>query len=1001
MTVTRTSIAKPDVKVTIEATTTTPTQATPALPACVVGPCYQVLDPQLSGSLTANTDAYISLPAMLRSHETVGASVKLTNTVTLTLSISGTPVTATFSAATWTLDQIITQINTALVAANASAVAEKVLISGTDYKFVLRTTSSGSSQYITWYVTSVVGGEDASFATTMLKLPVKWRQDGMTTYNNERRIFGFDQYPDPLSIIDYLDIDTSTVRAFGSLSAGLSEWLSTTRINRCGNATIQYLDDGDGDGYTPIAYFDGVTATPHDEWVSGAYVAGPLASLVDFTTAYVANDDCVYVGAAAHVGALPADKQLVIGVNGLQPQNITIESGWAIADTIAEINKYFPSIATNAAGKLSLDLFTLSADLDAGMKTSGSDSVIYLSGSAVNNPAANEDYLFNNGAAGLGDRVYRRDVAGAARAFHPIHPGDKLYVNGELAGTVLEVSTDRLKLDTEHAVEAAAVARNFYIVSCGLPATIVGTAGATGRPAPDLFVGDGTTVSEPEGTVQLNSELLRQATDGMPLSSPFSTASSCYALMGYTGLRLDVTTRGLNPDLISYSSTTDLATDLTPINTTNPLALGMYYAMLNSTGITTYGLGVHATSTAEPNGTLAAYTEAAEMLESKEIYSIVPLTYAQDVADMFQIHVDAMSDPDAKAERILWCCMAMPTREYPTVIASGAEGNCADPGVLTHIAFNTNLPDLGARFVAAGITASTFTVETDLIYCQLSDGKKYAVKSYTGPSIELYEYSAAALGAGYTGVLDGVFEADFWTAGALIDEAFTVGKLGASLTSVAGVYDKTKAANAIWDMGQHFADRRVRMIVPDQVNASIGGVTTAIPGYYACCALAGMKAYHQASQGFTNMKVGGITGVQNTQGYFTESQLNLMAGGGAWILVPGPGGNGVETRMSLTTDTSTVEYRQDSWTSAFDYAAKYLRTLLRRIIGPTSISQQSIDLVATICDGAINYLVKANIWAEGSLSSISQSSSNPNALDVSIDAAGLYDLLYINVTISV
>ena len=125
---TRLSIPKPDVRVTITTRTVTPVVATPALPACIVGPCYEVLDPQLSTGLAANPDAVITLPALIRSFGEAKAFTLLSGDVTMRLVVNGVIVSVTFPIAspgpTYSPAQAAARINTALQLKSAAAVAE-------------------------------------------------------------------------------------------------------------------------------------------------------------------------------------------------------------------------------------------------------------------------------------------------------------------------------------------------------------------------------------------------------------------------------------------------------------------------------------------------------------------------------------------------------------------------------------------------------------------------------------------------------------------------------------------------------------------------------------------------------------------------------------------------------------------------------------------------------------------------------------------------------------
>lgn len=977
MVATRTSIPKPDVTVTVTARTVTPTTATPALPACIIGPCYEVLDPQLSSGLTANPDAKVELPAIIRSWGNAVTTAAIANPVTVALNVNGTTVSVLFPAAPggYTVAAIVTAFNAALLAAAASAVAS---VTAAEARFCLRTTTKGDGQFITWTATSVADANVSAhaFSVTALKIPRTWRSDGTSTYNQIGHVIQFDDYPDPRDIIANLTIDTTSVRLFGNLSAGLTEWFQTTTVERGGKTSIQYLDDGDGDGYTPLVQFSGAPQ------VRVPYDAFPLSAIdVPGLTDFVAAGTQYLTSFAAFAGGVAST--LTIEVAGLEPQAIDIGGADAIADVIQKINDRFPNaaatgIADNNAGAIRFTLANLNAGMTEGV-AHGRDSYIILTGTDALLIA-----LFGGIAADwpyVGRGTWRALTVGA-----------QLYVNGLFVGNVAEVlSANNIRLDREVAQTAAAAAADFYFVTTNTTPTMAGTAtNARGN----FYCAATAATDAPAGTLRIKQEILRDTT-ARPQRLPYMTSgSACEMYMGYTGLRLDVTPSATDAQLLSFSSATELAAEMVT-DTTNPLGYGLFLAITNAPGLTTNGIGVDEVTTAEPEGTLEAYTECAEFLQSQMVYGLAPMTHSEDVAFMFQDHVDFMSTPEQKGERVLFWCPALPTRERSTIAASGAQAN----KTAALLVVNTGLADLPARLVAAGITL-TGVPDTDMVYIQFEayGSTMFAVASTLGSTITIMAYAGTtlpfALGT----------DADFiaMQAAALIDEPFTIAKIGASLYT-GTVYDKTAASEAIYDLGQEFADRRVRMVIPDEVITTIGGLETAVEGYYACAALAGMQAYYSPQIGFTNLPVGGLTRVQRTQGYFTEAQLNLMAGGGAWILVPQQGGSGVTTRMSLTTDTSSVEYRQPSWTTALDYGAYYLRSVIRGIIGPSVITPELLDSVASLVDSAIKYLCSpaVRVWIDASISFIEQSTTQPDTIRVGLNVQIGYNLNYVDIEISV
>jgi hypothetical protein len=161
-------------------------------------------------------------------------------------------------------------------------------------------------------------------------------------------------------------------------------------------------------------------------------------------------------------------------------------------------------------------------------------------------------------------------------------------------------------------------------------------------------------VDENTGTLRVKGEQYRE-TDGDAV-----TAGPLAMYLAYTALRRDVSPDSTDFTLLSYGSTTTLADELGPLDTQNPLGFGMYIALLNATGFVVKGLGVSAASDTEPDGTLSAYVEAFEFLESKDVYAIVPLTHDSTVGQIAQAHVDAMSEPDQAMELITQCAKRFP-----------------------------------------------------------------------------------------------------------------------------------------------------------------------------------------------------------------------------------------------------------------------------------------------------------------------------------------------------
>jgi hypothetical protein len=223
--------------------------------------------------------------------------------------------------------------------------------------------------------------------------------------------------------------------------------------------------------------------------------------------------------------------------------------------------------------------------------------------------------------------------------------GDAVWVDGVFIGNIAVVMpggyNNRLKLDREVALTWGGVA--YYIQAQNIPDTL-----PSDRPTPDLVV-------DTTGAILVKHDVLRD-TEGNPI------VAVGQLIIAYNALRLDVTPAANDPGLLTLDDTTDLEDALAPLNTDNPLGLMLYFMLINAPGITVTGLGVDAVSAENPDGTPEAYARALAYLESKEVYALAGASQDPTVHQLFQTHVNAQSDPDAKGERIALINPEMPGR---------------------------------------------------------------------------------------------------------------------------------------------------------------------------------------------------------------------------------------------------------------------------------------------------------------------------------------------------
>ena len=440
-----------------------------------------------------------------------------------------------------------------------------------------------------------------------------------------------------------------------------------------------------------------------------------------------------------------------------------------------------------------------------------------------------------------------------------------------------------------------------------------------------------------------------------------------------------MTVKAKNPSLLRFDSTTQLETVLAPINALNPLALGLYFALLNAPGAQVSGIGVDAVDASNPYGTIEAFTRAAEALEQYEVYAIAPLTHDETVGEVFTAHVTSMSDPASKGERVCLFNYSQPTKKIDTLVTSGLTGNTVGS---TGLVFDTGIANLSALVQAKGVDpVGTIPANSGLFLYIDSSTKNYSIASISGSVVTLRTSFVA-------GENDDSFYSTTVLSGTLIDEPFNVRVRGAALVLAgSSLPDKLGIAETCQTRSQAIGNRRVWSVVPDKAAATLGGIEQVIEGFYLSAAVAGMIAQQPPQQSFTNFPMTGFTRVIGSNDYFTEKQLNIIAAGGNYIIVQDTPGTPLISRMALTTDMTSLETRTDSITKIVDFTAKFMRQGLRSYIGRFNITQGFLDSLGHVCQGLIGFLVDIGVLIGGNLNNIVQDETAPDTvlIDVTLD----------------
>ena len=605
--------------------------------------------------------------------------------------------------------------------------------------------------------------------------------------------------------------------------------------------------------------------------------------------------------------------------------------------------------------------------------------------------------------------------------------GDKLYNAGSYVGTIGSfpatvwadptignhtVSGSTLVLTEKNATVGTALG-TWYITAQGMT-------GATTEGAPAALITNATT-EKPQAEVRFDTtnELitLKGGLNRDPGGIEYASTTAQLAA-GYTALRTDITVSGPTPAVQVFSTYAEMSTAIGPVNSSNPLALGVYIAMLNAPNIQVSAFGVDAVSTLMPYGTSPAYATAFDFLQSANVYAIAPMSNSPAVHGLLDGHVTAMADPTTgKSERVCFICEDAPTERTPTTCGSAPYS--AAPSSVGAATFELVI-DAGTGFnIAAALSGKTdangatvpiigsATIANGLYVTREGDPFKYSVSEIkAGNTLKI---RVDGFGAGYGPGTSGNDDSFYSTSlvGATADSlAWDADGETVSLYIRQAAIDTTTStgrayrAAALASKASNYAYRRVRYVQPSSATYLENGASTSIHGMYTCAALAGMCSSTAPQQSFSTLTLAGIESVSGSWDLLSTNDMDTAAGGGVWWLTQQDSYSAVATRHQLTTDVTSLQTREASVTHVLDYITKRLRVSMQGLAGKFNLTKSFLDYVSIL----VNTIIRGMNGTIVSRIAVTSIRIDPQILDtmyVDIAVVPYYPANQINVTLVV
>lgn len=358
----------------------------------------------------------------------------------------------------------------------------------------------------------------------------------------------------------------------------------------------------------------------------------------------------------------------------------------------------------------------------------------------------------------------------------------------------------------------------------------------------------------------------------------------------YKGLRTD-----LGSKLYSIDDANKIEAQLGAAVSDNPLALGVSIAMANTT-TSIYYIGV---TSNDLNGYLAAKSILSNAIP---MYALVPLTQETEILAMFKTYVEQQSAADV-------CRWSVVIGSCDTVTEQvKAEGTCNIKETST--GSKVLIQDKKAQFLTDGITP----------------GLLFEINGETYPVDKVVSEDTLQ------------FKDEF----ELEEETNIPYKVKAILT-------KDEQAEYVAGISGTWKSYRFINVFPGKciINDEL------LPSYYVACAIGGMTAGLPPHQGFTFISIAGIAGVTGSWDYFSQEQLDVIAGAGTFILVQENADAAPYVRHQLTTDMSATDFAEFSSIKNFDYISYFISDGLDIYLGQYNIIPATLELIRSFINSRL------------------------------------------------
>lgn len=421
------------------------------------------------------------------------------------------------------------------------------------------------------------------------------------------------------------------------------------------------------------------------------------------------------------------------------------------------------------------------------------------------------------------------------------------------------------------------------------------------------------TANEDAVTVDKNVKVSTAVTDTA------AQVVSATVYLSYRALRRDIAN-----DFLTITSQSNAEAKIGSVNINNPMSVA---ASLIASAVSDMSYSILPIETDDANG----YRQALDILSTNEdIYVIVPLTNDKDVVSAYASHCTTLSEPEKSKWRIMYASQEMPSTKVMVEINDGqlVEGSTANECYIKDTA--------NGMFVTNNARVTDFVD----IY-NASNSYQYSLQI-----LEVLNESVVTCSTTkWMRTSEGYSE---------LEDKVTVSTQEAVKYEVVRVLDTQGVADAISGIADSFKNKRLRLVYPDTIMLNINSVSEMVPSYYLCVTLGAMRAGYPPHQGFSTIGLSGISRVLRANNLFSDDQLADMAGNGVFWVVQDTPEELPYVLYQTTTDNTQLETAEDSCVAVVDYASRYLKINLKKVLGRYNVNTISVNYVKTVINSVLD-----------------------------------------------